>query len=472
LTKFLRLIKNEWKKEFHKKSLWIMLIVIALFSVLFAALCAMAVPSFDYYYSFEEMCEDEIAWNEEMLNDPTVPSEELDYYRINVETNRIMLDTEMDWNDWRYSLDLARMAVEAKYDGDTNTYAALLKVIRDNDVTGYYAWQKHTYETVYAKDPKRLLLYTKTMEYCMEQELIPDASAEPRYALVLTVIENSEIILLQEELKESGGAWSESALEAAKNKLAVARYQLENGMDVNPADSFSNDPLEALVIGSIFGTHKSAYWNAMADSVSMLSLVSIYVIILAGSTVANEFTAGTIKFLLIAPVKRWKILASKYATVLLIGVMMCVVVWMMTMLPALLMSAEDAFLPAVFAKGGEISLRSPYLLLLGNYLLTFLEMLVMATMAFAISTLVRKSSMAIGITIAADLMGSVISMILGAMGFDWGRYLLFSNLDFVSIANGASYFPHQSLATAIVIVVLHMAVFLLTAHDAFIKREI
>ncbi|MBQ8309421.1 MAG: ABC transporter permease [Clostridia bacterium] len=472
MSKFLRLIRNEWKKEFHKKTLWVMLIVLALFAALFAALASMEETSYDYYYSFEEMCEDEIAWNEEMLNDSGVSTEELDFYRINVECNRIMLEAEMDWNDWRYTLDLARLAVEAKYDGDTDTYEVLCRVIADNDVDGYYAWQMRTYESVYANDVARLRIYTDVVQYCIDNGLVPDPNTEPRYALILDMTENRETVLEQERLKENGGAWSASKLETAQNAVAIAAYQLENGVDVNPADSFDGDVLDGILYGEFTIKKTSSYWDAMAESVSMLSLVSVFVIVLAGSTVANEFSAGTIKFLLITPVRRWKILMSKYATMLLIGVMMCVVVWVMTMLSALMLGAGEAFLPAIFAENGEIRLTSPYLLLLGNYLLAMLEIVVMATLAFAISALVRKSSAAVGITVAADLMGSALSLVLMSLGFDWGRYLLFSNLDFVAIANGTSIYPHQSLVGAIVIVVLHMAVFLLTAYDAFVRREV
>lgn len=474
MTKFLRLIGNEWKKEFHKKSLWVMLIVLALLTALYAVGVVMADDPYgytDHYYSFEELCEDEISWNEEMLNDATVPAEELDFYRINVETNRLMLETEMDWNDWRYLLDLARLAVEAKYEGDADTYNALLLVIQNNDVVGYYAWQKGAYEKMYATDAARMKIYTDAVAYCVDNEIFPHPLEDPRYVLVQDVVKNSEIILLQEQLKETGGAWSPAKLEEAKNALVITNYQLENGMNFNPADSFASDPMADLFLG-FEEKPTSPYWNAMASAPTMLSLVSVFVIVLGGGTIANEYSAGTIKFLLIAPVKRWKILMSKYATVLLFGLMMSAVVLVMSMVPSLMLRAGEALLPAVFAESGEIYLTSPYLLLLGNYMLSVLEIFVMATLAFTLSALTRKSSTAVSTTIALDLMGSIVTYVLAAFGCDWSRYLLFANLDLSAIASGATVYPHQSLVGAIVIVVIHMAVFLLTAHDAFVRKDI
>ena len=130
-------------------------------------------------------------------------------------------------------------------------------------------------------------------------------------------------------------------------------------------------------------------------------------------------------------------------------------------------------LPAVFAENGEVYTVSPYLLVLGDYGLAFLEMTVMFTMAFALSALTRKSSIAIALTVFLEFTGGMISSVLYVLGVDGGRYLLFSNLDLASIIDGTTViYPHQSLGTAILMIVLHMIVFLLTAHDAFVRREV
>jgi ABC-2 type transport system permease protein len=126
----------------------------------------------------------------------------------------------------------------------------------------------------------------------------------------------------------------------------------------------------------------------------------------------------------------------------------------------------------VLARGGEVYTVSPYLLVLRDYGFAFLRLVVMATMAFALSALTRKSSIAIALTVFLDLSGTVLAYMLYGFGLDFGRYLLVSNLDLAAILEGNAIFPHQSLTDAIVCIVLHMAVFLLTAHDAFVRREV
>ena len=41
MRKFLRLIGNEWKKQFRKKACWVMMILLAVLAVGYAALVAM-----------------------------------------------------------------------------------------------------------------------------------------------------------------------------------------------------------------------------------------------------------------------------------------------------------------------------------------------------------------------------------------------------------------------------------------------
>src|SRR5699024_4763874 len=58
-------------------------------------------------------------------------------------------------------------------------------------------------------------------------------------------------------------------------------------------------------------------WQFVMENKFLLSLVSLFTIIVAAGIIANEFKWGTIKLLLIRPITRTIILASKYASVLL-----------------------------------------------------------------------------------------------------------------------------------------------------------
>ena len=77
---------------------------------------------------------------------------------------------------------------------------------------------------------------------------------------------------------------------------------------------------------------QQAYWlmafssptpvDFMVNSLGSSWLISIFAIVMSVIAVAGEFTRGSIKFLLISPYRRWKILVSKFCAVFVTAAMM------------------------------------------------------------------------------------------------------------------------------------------------------
>ena len=106
-------------------------------------------------------------------------------------------------------------------------------------------------------------------------------------------------------------------------------------------------------------------------------------------------------------------------------------------------------------------------------MLSSINVVVMATLAFSISSLVRSASLAIGISLFSLLSGNVIISILKeGLAIDWTRYLLFANIDLAKIASGNSIYTNHSLTFAIGVIAVHLIVFFLIAWDGFTRREI
>ena len=473
MAKCFRLIKNEIKKQFYQRTLWVMLIVLFVVSLLTVGIFLIdeffGDSYYDYGMTFEEYCESEIDFYKSCIaENPDALSEDIAYFETEIERYELLLASDADWGDWRETSDIAYLAVELRRMGDTDSYAKLRGAILSNDPNPYFLWVKESY----AQDlsPELREVYGWAMDFCIANNVIPDEYSDWRFYAVSVYIASSETVIKQEFLQENGGAWSQSKLEEAKNEAALARYRLENNVSANPADSFGDALTDAMMYEGY--TPTSSFWNAMAASSSLISMAGLFLIVMAGGIVANEFSSGTVKFLLLSPVKRWKIWLSKYLTVLLFVPVLLILIFVFTFLPSLPLGVADAFAPALFAENGAVTQVSPYWLLLRDYALGALQTILMFTLAFALSALLRSSSVAIGVSLFANLVGSMVISILQLMGFDWARYILFANLDLVSIADGTSAFPHQSLPVAIVILLAHMAVFLLTAHDAFTRREV
>lgn len=239
-------------------------------------------------------------------------------------------------------------------------------------------------------------------------------------------------------------------------------YRLEHNIDIDVNSTMSNSTDGA-----------TNFWSAMSLSTSLISLIGLLIIIIAGSCVANEFSQGTIKFLLINPVKRWKILLSKYFTVITFGYIMIALLFVV-MIPfaGIFLGFDSISAPYLYISDGNVHEMSPFLHIIKLYLLNSVDVVVMATMAFALSSLFKSSALAIGAGVFCMMGGSTLIQILSMLKQDWARYLIFANTNLASIYEGKSLFPQHSLTFALVVIAVHMVIFLLTAWDGFTKREV
>ena len=239
-------------------------------------------------------------------------------------------------------------------------------------------------------------------------------------------------------------------------------YRLDHNIEIDVNSTMSNSTDGA-----------TNFWSAMSMSTSLISLVGLLVIIIAGSCIANEFSQGTIKFLLINPVKRWKILFSKYFTVITFGYIMIALLFVV-MIPfaGIFLGFDSISAPYLYISDGNVHEMSPFLHIIKLYLLNSVDVVVMATMAFALSSLFKSSALAIGTGVFCMMGGSTLIQILSMLKQDWARYLIFANTNLASIYEGKSLFPQHSLTFALVVIAVHMVIFLLTAWDGFTKREV
>lgn len=266
---------------------------------------------------------------------------------------------------------------------------------------------------------------------------------------------------------DSEGVSSDEAdrYKALEEQEKIAIYRLENNIESNTAENMS-----------LFETYKAEqinFWTVFYTSASMISIIGLLIIVVAGSSVASEFSQGTIKFLLINPVKRWKILMSKYFTVISLGYIMLLLLYLV-MIPAsgLFIGFEGISAPYLYVDNGTVHSMSSFLHAAQMYLLNSISIVIMATLAFAVSSLFRSAAFSIGISVFLMLAGNTIVSVLKVFNQDWARYLVFSNTDLASIAEGTPMFAQQSLTFAIIVLAAHMAVFILTAWGGFVKREV
>lgn len=213
-------------------------------------------------------------------------------------------------------------------------------------------------------------------------------------------------------------------------------------------------------------------WDGINDSAELVVLITLFTVIIAGDSLAGEFTTGTIKLLLIRPVNRLKILISKYLSMLKFGILLLLILFIVSILiNGLLYKFGQMNLPLVSINNeGQIVERNMFTNLWKTYLLNGVSTIIFVTMAFMISSAFRSSTMAIGFSIFALFAGSLVSELL--QRYEWSKYLLFANIDLSQHLSGRPYQEGMTLTFSIIVLSTYFLIFNLVSWLVFTRRDV
>lgn len=228
------------------------------------------------------------------------------------------------------------------------------------------------------------------------------------------------------------------------------------------------DDLQEMVTSNLEWNQPSTRESMIVDSYGVMSLVTLLTIIASAGIVATEFSQGTIKMLLSRPVKRWKILMSKYATVLLFGLLLTAITYILSVVGAFIFfgPAEGK---SILWSGAELEItavwgKSIYLMLLG-----FVNVIMISTLAFMLGSVFRSTSLAIGVSLFLFFTGPVIAMFIEK--FEVAKYSFFAH-DLTQYETGLKILDSNTMTFSIVVLIVYAIVFLAISFTTFIKRDI
>ena len=207
------------------------------------------------------------------------------------------------------------------------------------------------------------------------------------------------------------------------------------------------------------------------DVPGMMSIVTLFTVVVAGGIVASEFSQGTIKMLLTRPVKRWKILTSKLITVGLFAFAMTLVLLVFGIVFGYLFfdNVPGMQLELVDGKVVEVSYWGRLLLLTA---LSLVNVYVIGLLAFMIGSVFRSSSLAIGISIFLMFAGVNITQIL-SFRFDFPKYILFANTNLGQyVGTNQPLIEGMTLTFSITVLLVYLVIFLVTSYWSFTKRDV
>ena len=355
---------------------------------------------------------------------------------INQEIDELL--TKLDENDWKYFAreDLAQAEQQIEELNRQKEQTEDTAVIKNIDS------QIQT-----AKTEKEIAEYRLNKEIPYGNDYLNRAISNLQMANSnLANFENIDELTYQEKLEYN------SYLE----DQAESRYILDTGNDINNFDSLK-------------GILQSFY--------SQFGIFLIVVVVMiAGTIVSEEFNKGTIKLLLVKPYTRNKILMSKAITTLIMIIFVIVVTLIMEILIGGVIFGFDSLSEPVVAYNFNTNTIQEMNIFanLGVQTLTQLPMIILlATLAFAISTIFSNSTLAITISLLGYMSSSIINQL--AIGYDlqFLKYFVTMNWDLsMYLYGGLPYMEGMSMLLSILICVAYFLIMMIPTFIVFKKRNI
>ncbi len=206
----------------------------------------------------------------------------------------------------------------------------------------------------------------------------------------------------------------------------------------------------------------------------------LLVVVLASDIVSGEYTQGTIKLLLTRPVPRWKILLSKYIALLLgISLLMLLTAVIGFLISGIPFGYRGWTLPVLTGfqiQGDQLLTQNVHLIpqwkyILMAYGLAWFTGIVVGTLSFMVSVLVRSTAASIGIMLAAVISGSLLTQ----MAPTWNllKYFAFTHLSLTDyLAGKPIMIEGMSLSFSLLVLCIWAIIALSIAFITFIRKDV
>ena len=481
------LIKNELTKIFKKKTIYITMILIFLLMIFINCINKYSNSSSYSAYMYSESYINSI--KEELSNlNPEKPSDVTLYINIKSELDLYNIMEKYKDSDWKLSIINNRIS---PYITEINTYTygeekseeqarkateemeSIIAKLDENDWK-YFAnedlqnaknkieelnkQKAQTQDTEIIKGLNNKIENAKVEKEIAEYRLKKNIPYGVDYLnIALTRYQTSSETLISYDLENKELDFEEQKeYNDALTTKEESRYIIETGIDINKSDSLK---------------------GSLQNFYSQYGVFIIVVIIMiAGTIVSEEFNKGTIKLLLVKPYTRTQILLSKFLTVLIISAFVIVsTILMQILVGGILFGLGSIFEPVVvYNLSTNVIQEMNIFAYLGIQTLTQLPIIILlATLAFAISTIFSNSALAITVSLLGYMGASIINQLAMAYNLTFMKYFVTMNWDLSQyLFGGLPYMEGMNLITSIIICVVYLLIMLIPTFIIFKKRNI
>lgn len=274
-------------------------------------------------------------------------------------------------------------------------------------------------------------------------------------ALVVYQEESKNIINIESNTRELEYGEKQDYNQSIE-KREINKYILDNNVNINKQNDIRG------ILQSFFNEYGL--------------FIIVMIVMIAGTIVSEEFNKGTIKLLLVKPYSRNKILLAKFITVFIMIVFSIFAVIVMELMVGGIVFGYDSLSVPILQYNFETqSLQSMSIFnYLGIEIMTQLPKLVLlATLAFACSTLFTNSAVAIAIPLLGYMSADMINMLVIQFKVQFMRFFVSLNWDFEEYLFGnLPQMEGMTLGFSAVICMLYFVVMVIPTFIAFKKKNI
>jgi ABC-2 type transport system permease protein len=206
----------------------------------------------------------------------------------------------------------------------------------------------------------------------------------------------------------------------------------------------------------------------------------LMIMVVAADIVSSERTAGTVKLLLTRPVKRWKILMSKYiALILSVSIIVVLFGVLSYLISGLIFGYQGWSAPVITGfcvEGNELNTNAVQMIpqwqyLLMEFSLVWFVALIVGTITFMLSVLIRNTPAGMGVMLAALISGAILSNMVSS--WESAKYLFMINLNLTGYLSGqAPPIEGMSLGFSLVVLAVWGLAALIVSFGVFIRQDI
>lgn len=234
------------------------------------------------------------------------------------------------------------------------------------------------------------------------------------------------------------------------------KYIIDNKVDINSPKTTRN-----LLI------------NTLSDN---FLFIMIIVAAGAGSIVSTEFDKGTIKLLLVRPYSRNKILLSKYIVSMFMIIFAILSAFIMQLIVGgIFFGFSSLNIPVIIYNfvQNKVMHINLFKYIFDNVLAVLPEFILLATLAFAISTITNVSTLGVALPIVGVGAADIINLIAINRNIIPLKYFVTLNWNFTNyLYGGVNSFPTLSIPFSILICAIYFLIMIITAFIVFNKRNI